>query len=136
MSSDHDGSADQYLSTKEQVESFNDFKAGAAARFDEYIASISPTSDLLMALVDNLGDSMPGDVKVAGHRAPLKAQVQKAAATKKASDADIALAGLKELGTAVLNSGIPEAAITFAVTYKLLDSLADAQSRAIQDLSI
>ncbi len=52
------------------------------------------------------------------------------------TDAQLALAGINELGQAVLDSGIPQAALTFAVTYKLIDGLIKAPEEAREELKV
>lgn len=56
--------------------------------------------------------------------------------TGQSADVDMAIAGLKQLGDAILNSGIPQAVLTFGITYKLLDSMAKAPQQAIEEYSI
>lgn len=52
------------------------------------------------------------------------------------NDAQLALAGMKEMGQAVLDSGIPQAALVFAVTYKLIDGMAKAGDEAREELKV
>ena len=63
----------------------------------------------------------------------LKAQQIKQA---QVSDANLALAGMKELGQIILDSGIPQAALVFGVTYKLLSGLASAGEEAKEELQV
>jgi len=52
------------------------------------------------------------------------------------ADADLALAGLKEMGNVILDSGIPQAVLAFGVTYKLINGIAGADESVKQDLKI
>lgn len=52
------------------------------------------------------------------------------------NDANLALAGLRELGQVVLDSGVPQAAFTFAVSYKLLSGIASAGDEAKEELQV
>ena len=51
-------------------------------------------------------------------------------------DAQLALAGINELGQAILESGLPQAALTFAVRYKLIDGLIKAPEKAREELKV
>jgi len=53
-----------------------------------------------------------------------------------ASTLEMARDGLRELGQTVLDSGVPQALLTFAVTYKLIDGVLKAGDEAKQEFGI
>jgi len=104
---------------------------------DKHIAAIDPTPEALMEITTDMFAALEHGQKKA---APFLARnrvfslIQKAGQGPQA--AEMALAGLKQMGTAILDSGIPQAVLTFAITYKLLDSMAHAGQEAQDEYGI
>ncbi len=103
---------------------------------DNQITTIDPTPKALMEIVADMFDALEQGQKKAypSARNRIFSQIQKVGQGPEA--AEMALAGLKQMGNAVLDSGIPQAVLTFAVTYKLLDSMANASERAQDEYGI
>ena len=104
----------------------------------EAFNALESTPSNILACVDQLvADLEPANLDI---RATAALEALQGSTTRQAFDnasgADLALAGLKQLGQTVLDSGIPQAALTFAVTYKLLDGLSNAAGQAQNEFGI
>jgi len=104
---------------------------------DKHIAAIDPTPEALMEIVSDMFGALEHGQKKAYPfigRNRMFSLIQKAGQGPQA--AEMALAGLKQMGTAILDSGVPQAVLTFAVTYKLLDSMSHAGQEAQDEYGI
>lgn len=104
------------------------------------IAKIEPTEANISRLIGRLyqyleGQDTPATEKARNVHKALMSSAMKAVQGQ-VGDAQLALAGINELGQAVLDSGIPQAALLFAVTYKLIDGLAKAPEEAREELKV
>ncbi len=97
-------------------------------RLEADIAKVEPTRENIGILVANMCKAMGWNLPQS------KVAVKKVLA--QVNDPQLALAGIRELGQAVLDSGIPQAALVFAVTYKLIDGLAKAPEQAREELQV
>lgn len=115
----------------------SDLNQNVLEKLETDITKIKPTAANLDLLISKLykyleGSNTPAAERAQKARGALTAMIKQGQVT----DPQLALAGVRELGQAVLDSGIPQAALIFAVTYKLVDGLANAPQEARDELKV
>lgn len=106
----------------------------------QVIESVQPTPENLRQLTESIFKHLPVN-KQAGTVEELDAERnrlinQVSSAPNGSADAEMALAGLRQFGQVVYDSGVPQALLAFGITYKLVSGLTAIDQQADRDYSI
>jgi len=126
------------------TQNIDEFLAPFLGAYQGAVDSVKPTPDNLEQMLNTMFDSIALSTKLPRNqrdricieRNRWISLCRKASLTAQATDLDMALGGLKELGQVVWDSGIPQAALMFAVVYKLMDGIINAGAEAEQEYGI